>query len=236
MTPDGLLGKETAATATHYEILGVDPDASHDEVKRAFTTLALRWHPDRQADPGPAARERAEWRMREINGAWEVLRNPASRAAYDDQLAAKSADGPAVAPHRPSASPGVTGRPPSFADQLVDPTRVDAGDRRPSGRRWMRLAPVLVVVALVVVLAGFGVMASHKPSTPAPPGVELHTEQFEVGSCVAVTPGPEATTVSCSEPNSGQISSTTDYPRPCPPNTATVSLVSRQISLCLVPS
>ncbi len=230
-------GKEVVATATHYEILGVDPDASHDEVKRAFTGLALRWHPDRQSEPGPEARERAEWRMQEINAAWEVLRNPAARAAYDEQLAAAGGAGaPSVPAHRQAAPGGVGGRPPSFADQLVDPTRADPRDervRRGGLRRW---APVLVIAVVVSVVTVLAVHAAHKSSAPPPPGVELQTEQFQVGSCVAVTPGPEAVTGPCNEPNRGQIAATTDYPRPCPPDTTTVALVERHISLCLVPS
>jgi hypothetical protein len=230
-------GKEVAATATHYDILGVAPDASHDDVKRAFTNLALKWHPDRQSEPGPEARERAEWRMREINAAWEVLRNPASRAAYDEQLTGgREVSAPSVPAHQRAGPSGVGARASSFADQLVDPTQAEFRDERSRGRRLGRWAPVFVIVVLVTVFAVFAVSASHKPSTPAPPGVELQTEQFQVGSCVVVLAGPEAVTVPCDEPNSGQVSATTDYPRPCPPDTTTVALISRQISLCLVPS
>ena len=125
---------------------------------------------------------------------------------------------------------------PSFADQLVDPTALDVREVGTRGRRLRRWAPVLVIVALVAVLSTLAILASRKPSTPPPPGVELQTEQFQVGSCVVVLAGPEAMTVPCDEPNSGQISATTDYPRPCPPETISVALVSRQISLCLVPT
>ena len=166
--------------------------------------------------------------MAEINAAWEVLRNPASRAAYDEQLAGGS---PATARVPARAGGGAT-RPVSFADQLVDPTRVGAGDER-SSRRLGRWAPVLVIVGLVVVIAALAINASRQPSSPAPPGVQLQTEQFQVGSCVVVLAGPDAVTVPCDEPNSGKISATTDYPRPCPPATTTVALVARQITLCL---
>ena len=81
--------------ATHYEVLGVDPDASHDEVKRAFLDAALRYHPDRLGtEADAAARERAEWRMREINEAWAVLQSPGGRARYDEELAAGIDKGP----------------------------------------------------------------------------------------------------------------------------------------------
>ena len=172
--------------------------------------------------------------MREINAAWDVLRNPASRAAYDDQLAAGAPAAAKVPAHRAGGAGGA--RPVSFADQLVDPTRAGVGDPPSTGRRLGRWAPVLVIVVLVVVIAGLAINASYKPSTPAPPGVELQTEQYQVGSCVVVIAGPNAVKVPCDEPNSGRVSATTDYPRPCPPETTTVALVSRQITLCLAPS
>ena len=73
-------------TATHYEVLGVAPSASHDEVKRAYTERALKYHPDRQGQATAENRERAEFHMREVNAAWEVLRSPARRAEYDTRL------------------------------------------------------------------------------------------------------------------------------------------------------
>ena len=44
-------------TATWYEILGVAPDASHDDVKRAYTAAALEWHPDHWREASPDERE-----------------------------------------------------------------------------------------------------------------------------------------------------------------------------------
>ena len=95
------------ATATHYDVLGVSPDASHDEVKRAYTRQAFTWHPDRRGDLDDAGRARADFRMGECNAAWAVLRSPASRAAYDDELrrdgllparSGAGADGPTARP------------------------------------------------------------------------------------------------------------------------------------------
>ncbi|GBD42800.1 Chaperone protein DnaJ [bacterium HR40] len=66
------------AKRDYYEVLGVDRHASEAEIKRAFRQLALRWHPDR--NPGD---KEAEARFKEINEAYEVLRDPQKRAAYD---------------------------------------------------------------------------------------------------------------------------------------------------------
>ena len=48
-----------------YKVLGVSPDASDEEVKRAYRALAKKYHPDR--NPGDAA---AAQKMREINAAY----------------------------------------------------------------------------------------------------------------------------------------------------------------------
>ena len=66
------------ARKDYYGILGVGRTASTEEIKRAFRTLALRYHPDR--NPGDAEAER---RFREIAEAWEVLGDAEQRSRYD---------------------------------------------------------------------------------------------------------------------------------------------------------
>lgn len=62
----------------YYKILGVDRKASEDEFKRAYRKLALQFHPDR--NPGD---QKAEEKFKEINEAYQVLRDPEKRAHYD---------------------------------------------------------------------------------------------------------------------------------------------------------
>ncbi|MDP2873094.1 MAG: molecular chaperone DnaJ [Bacillota bacterium] len=67
-----------AVERDYYEILGIGRDASDEEIKRAFRQMARQNHPD--ANPGDPV---AEERFKEINEAYEVLRDPDKRAAYD---------------------------------------------------------------------------------------------------------------------------------------------------------
>ncbi len=61
----------------YYRIMGVERTASQDEIKRAYRKLARKYHPDvsKEAD--------AETRFKEVGEAYEVLKDPEKRAAYD---------------------------------------------------------------------------------------------------------------------------------------------------------
>src|SRR5690349_435385 len=73
-----------------YRILGVDPDAGADEIKRRWRELAREHHPDRAAGDVPE-QERLTGRMARINAAYDVLRDPVRRARYDASPAARRA-------------------------------------------------------------------------------------------------------------------------------------------------
>ena len=66
------------AKADFYETLGVGKTADDKELKSAFRKLAMKWHPDK--NPGDAG---AEKKFKEINEAYEALKDPQKRAAYD---------------------------------------------------------------------------------------------------------------------------------------------------------
>src|SRR3569623_2615654 len=61
----------------YYKILGVARTATQDEVKRAYRKLARKYHPDVSKDAD------AEAKFKEVGEAYEVLKDPEKRAAYD---------------------------------------------------------------------------------------------------------------------------------------------------------
>lgn len=61
-----------------YKLLGVDRDADGDEIKKAYRKLAMKYHPDRNPDDSEAERK-----FKEVNEAYEVLKDEEKRAAYD---------------------------------------------------------------------------------------------------------------------------------------------------------
>src|ERR1700732_56525 len=61
-----------------YEVLGVERSADEGELKSACRKLSMKWHPDR--NPGD---KNCEARFKEINEAYEILKDPDKRAAYD---------------------------------------------------------------------------------------------------------------------------------------------------------
>lgn len=69
---------------TYYEILGIAPDASEEEIKRAYRSKAVKCHPDKKPDD-----EKAEKTFLEAAEAYEVLKDPEKRATYDKEITSK---------------------------------------------------------------------------------------------------------------------------------------------------
>lgn len=74
------------AFTNFYELLGVGPTASQEEVKQAFRQQIARYHPDKVQHLGKEFQELASGRAAELTQAYRVLSNKAQRAEYDDVL------------------------------------------------------------------------------------------------------------------------------------------------------
>jgi curved DNA-binding protein CbpA len=70
----------------HYAVLGIPKNASEAEIKEAFTTNISRWHPDLVARADPELQRIAEFRTRTFTNARDVLLNPETKEAFDQQL------------------------------------------------------------------------------------------------------------------------------------------------------
>jgi molecular chaperone DnaJ len=61
----------------YYKTLGVPKDASEKDIKKAFRSMAMKYHPDKNDDPG------SEVKFKEAGEAYDVLGNPEKKAKYD---------------------------------------------------------------------------------------------------------------------------------------------------------
>lgn len=67
----------------YYKILGLDNNASQDDIKKAFRKLSKEYHPDRFVNETEEKRKEAEERFKDINEANQVLSDPQKKARYD---------------------------------------------------------------------------------------------------------------------------------------------------------
>src|SRR5215475_10319193 len=110
------------AKRDYYEVLGVERGANDNDLKAAYRKLAMKYHPDRNSGDRDA-----EHRFKEINEAYEVLKDGDKRAAYDcfGHAAFEQAGGPGFGAEFAS----------SFADIFDDFFGMGGGRRgRGSGR------------------------------------------------------------------------------------------------------
>lgn len=88
----------------YYSVLGVEPSAGDAEIKSAYRRLARKYHPDVSKEPG------AEERFKAVNEAYEALRDPGRRKAYDQLRARGYRPGDEVPPAGfGGAAPGAGG-------------------------------------------------------------------------------------------------------------------------------
>ena len=96
------------AKRDYYEVLGLDRDASDDDLKKAYRRLAMKFHPDRSPDDA-----NAEARFKEASEAYHILSDGEKRAAYD-RFGHAGVDPSAAGGHGPGGFNG------SFGDIFSD--------------------------------------------------------------------------------------------------------------------
>ena len=115
------------AKRDYYEVLGVSRSAEDVEIKRAFRKLAKEYHPDR--NPGDME---AEVRFKEVNEAYEVLKDPQKRAAFDQFGHAAFEGGGPGGPH------GFSGDFSASMSEIFDDLFGEFMGARRGGKRTMR--------------------------------------------------------------------------------------------------
>lgn len=214
--------------ATHYEVLGVPPDADQDTVRRAYTALARAHHPDRQAGRPLADRIAADRRMREVNAAWHVLRDPARRVAYDAALRGDVSPPPSPRPPRTTTvRPGSAPPPPSG---VVVPA---------STASLFRFGPIVIIALLLGGILVFTAYATSQGSVSSDRGSSVPVDQptpYVKGHCVVLASVRGRTTAvptSCTTFGARLINDVTDLGRPCPPATSPFDVPGDPVRLCL---
>jgi DnaJ family protein C protein 7 len=66
----------------YYKILDISPNATDDEIRRAYRKMALKWHPDKNSE-SEEAKKKAEAMFKDIGEAYSVLSDPKKKSRYD---------------------------------------------------------------------------------------------------------------------------------------------------------
>lgn len=156
-----------------YETLGLSPGASQHDVKEAFRDLAEVWHPDRFAHD-PRLQQKAEEKLKEINEAYEHLRNfrPQKSGARTSRPTQRK-----YSPRSQPQSPGQPGEPPPESPISSEQTR------KRTHTWWILILLVLIVACLVYLIL-------HSKRTSSPESASAKAGPSSTQAPPAHTPSP----------------------------------------------
>jgi hypothetical protein len=120
---------------THYEILGLEPTADTDAIKKAFRREIARYHPDKVIHLGAEFQEMAATRAAELTVAYKTLSDAALRAEYDASI-----DGGLPPPHTPTPRPASAPAEPDPESPFKPPTIDEIRTPLPPGGGAVRFA------------------------------------------------------------------------------------------------
>jgi hypothetical protein len=199
--------------ATLYDLLGVTPDATSEQLRRAYRERVRELHPD----ANPHADDDA---IRQLTGAWAVLGSPEHRREYDFALQGSIPARDPAESQQPMPQPDPDPVPHPFAWLL-----------RPSAL----ILAVLLMIFVVTAYAGSHVSDRSGPSaTSSTTGAAGDVSQvgWLINQCLLPQPGHEVV-VPCSNPDSRQVMAVLPSTAPCPAETIAYRLTGRDQQVCL---
>jgi DnaJ-domain-containing protein 1 len=208
---------------SHYDVLGVDPDAGIDEIRVRYRALARDLHPDRR-DAAHGARQSAE--MAAVNEAWAVLRDPCRRAAYDAHLGTGR---PSPAQHRQPAAYGPPNPPPAHAAEPVGCLTSVAG-----AAPWIALLAVLAVIFVFTAYAGSGRDGDATDGDTTEEAPMLAVRDLR-GSCIQQAGGTILVVDCLTVPHEGVIVAQASRGAACPDGTVEWLIRQQGVLACTEP-
>ena len=148
-------GRSVAASrppsTDHYQVLGVEPDANAEEIRRAYLRQARRLHPDFHSDADASTRTSLQRKMQQVNASWGVLSDPEQRQRYDRVRPVAESTGRSSGRARTRDAEPRRRR--SELQDEVRSTYDDAGPNDPVRARLVALSVVSLGVAVVMFMA-----------------------------------------------------------------------------------
>lgn len=199
------------------------------ELHRAHRALVRRYHPDAVHPDDESGRVEAEARIREVNQAWQELRDPLRRARYDRTLEPEPRPSGLTAGPPPAPAGGSTGSGDWFADADLRRSTARVATRSPRPVKPFR---VRVLFGFgILVLVGILVVVFLTGESTEGPGSGIGR-----GSCVRINNMGPPTQVPCELPNDGRVLSQVDVAGECPNGASARQLSAGDTRLtCLEP-